>query len=101
LDQSEVLVEIRALKTRAVSAIVVVGQIFEALDLPGQETTSERTVGDKADAESPTGRKHTVFRIPAPQRVLGLQRSDRVNLARALEGFGTNLAEPEKAHLAF
>src|SRR5206468_3467575 len=86
LDQLQVLREVLALEARREAPVVVGGEILEALQLAGEEAAAERAVGDEADAELATRGENFVLGIAAPQRVLGLQRADRVHRRRAAQG---------------
>ncbi len=70
------------------------------LDLAGEEAAAERAVGDEADAQLAHGRQDLVLRVARPQRVLGLQRADRVHLVRAPDRRRRRLGQAEVAHLA-
>ena len=87
----------RGLALRKSSVLEVVGRG----DLAGQEATAERAVRDPADAQLPYGRQDAVvLGLAGPQRVLGLQRRDRVDGVRPADSAGRGLGEPEVAHLA-
>src|SRR5262249_51342199 len=73
----------------------------EAFDLAAEEAAAERAVGDEADAELAAGGEDAVFRIAAPQRVLALQRRDRMDLAGAAHGLDARFGEAEIADLSF
>jgi hypothetical protein len=76
-------------------------QVVRRRDLAGEEPTTERRVGDEPDAEVATGVEHAVvLRIASPQRVLGLERSDRVRRVPAPQRVRRSLAHPEVANLA-
>ena len=99
-DELQVLLEVLALEARLEAAVVVGGEILEALDLARQEAATERAVRDEPDAELATRREHAVLGIARPQRVLGLQRADRVHGAGAAHRRGRRFGEAEEAHLA-
>src|SRR6185295_1436128 len=60
-DEVQVALKVVALEARRHAAIVVGRQILEATDLAGEETPSERAVGDEADLELAAGCKDVVF----------------------------------------
>src|SRR5439155_26079784 len=84
-DEVEILLEVLALEARRQAAVVVGREILEARDLPGQEAAPERAVGDEPDAELAARRENAVLGIRAPERVLGLDRGDRVDGRRPAE----------------
>jgi hypothetical protein len=91
-DDREVLLEVLSLKARMEAAEVIGRQILGGLSAPGQESASQRTVGDEADAELTTGRQQSLLGIACPQRILRLQRRDRMHRVRTTNrgdaGFG-------------
>ena len=52
------------LETRVRAAPVVLGKIGERADLPGEEATPQRRVGDQADAELAQRREDVVSDSP-------------------------------------
>src|SRR6266545_2844691 len=54
-------------------------EIVHRADPPREEAASERAIGDEADSELTHSGEDLVLGIAAPKRVLGLERSDRVN----------------------
>ena len=72
VHQIEILIEIVALETRMEAAKVVLGDIFEAFELAGEEPAAERAIGHKADSEFANRGQNVVFRVAGPQRILGL-----------------------------
>src|SRR4029453_16583344 len=99
LDQRQVLAEILALEARREAAIVVGGEILEALNPTAKEAAAERTVGDEADAELAARGEDAVLRIAAPQRVLALQRRDRMHGAGALQRVDAGLGQSQVTDL--
>ena len=66
-------------RMRRASAI----DIGKRLDRAGQESTTQRRIGDEADAQRPR-RLARLFRFSAvQQRILGLHRRDRMHRMRA------------------
>src|SRR2546426_425213 len=81
--QVEVSLEVLPLKARVVAAPVVRGEVLEAADLPGEEPAPERAVGHEPDPELAARGQDLVIGGARPQRILGLQRADRVHGVRA------------------
>src|SRR5262249_49837580 len=90
-DEVEVLLEVVALEARRHPPVVVGREVLEALDLPGEEAASERAVRHEPDPELPARGEDAVFRIAAPERVLGLDGGDRVDGGCAPERLRTRL----------
>src|SRR5581483_5697910 len=74
----EVALKIFSLKARVGAAPVVRRQVLLASDGAGEKTAAERAVGDKADAERAHGGQDIFFRLAAPERILRLERRDRM-----------------------
>ena len=66
----------------------------------GQEPAPERRVGDEPDPELAQQRQDLLLRVAGPERVLGLQRRDRVGGVGAADRLGRGLGEPDVADLA-
>ena len=66
-DQLEILLEVLTLKSRVLSPEIVSGEIINVLDLSGQESASERTVGDETDIEKAQRIEQTVLGIAGPE----------------------------------
>ncbi len=60
---------------------------------PVRKPAAERAVGDEADAQLPAERQHLVLGVAGPERVLGLERGDRVLPLRPADGLGRGLRE--------
>src|SRR2546423_892987 len=95
-----VALKILALKTGVSFAEIGFFEILRAAEGAGQESATERTVGDEADAEFPANCKDRLFRIACPKRVLTLVSRYGMNLVGATHGFGSGFRESEVAHLA-
>src|SRR5215210_3805602 len=78
---------------------VVLGQVLDAPPGAGQETTSQRAVGDEADPEVADGRQDLILRIPGEERVLALEGAHRVHRMRPPDGLGPCLGEPQVSYL--
>src|SRR6185295_303883 len=100
LNQLEILREALASEPRRVAAVIISGEIIEALDLTRQESAAERTVGNKANPKLANRLEDLIFRIAAPQRILGLKRADRMHRVRSSDRFRSRLAQAEVSHLA-
>ena len=101
-DQVEILLEVLSLKARRVAAVVVGGEIFEALELSGEESAAERAIGDEADAELAAGVEDSVeFGVACPERIFSLQRGDGMDLHRATKSVGAGFGEAEVTDFAF
>ena len=69
-------------------------------DLSGQEAAPERAVGDERDPELADRGEQLGFRIAAPQRVLSLQRRNRMHGVSAANGLRRRFGQAEIPHLA-
>src|SRR5512135_3925560 len=78
---------------------VVHRQVLEAAQLAGEEATPERAIRDEADAQFSDRGEDLVLGIAAPQRILSLQSSDRVDRVSPADGRGCRFAQAEVAHL--
>ncbi|MNI29551.1 hypothetical protein D3C73_833710 [compost metagenome] len=101
LHQQQVFREVFALKARAETTVIVGREIIRAFQRAGQKPSAQWAIRHKGDAQALAGRQATVFfLIAAPQRVLALQRTDRMNLVRSLQGRRRGLAQAQITHLA-
>jgi len=73
----KIFLEILPLKTRRETPVIVSGQVFKSLDLAGEKPASQRAVGDKADAQFPTGGQDFIFGIAGPQLAASTRTTDR------------------------
>ena len=96
----EILLEVFSLEAGRSAAIVVRWKIFEFLELTGQKTAAERAIGDESDTEFATGWQNLVFGIARPERVLGLDGRDGMNLRGATKCLSAGLGESDVANLA-
>src|SRR5438105_2987964 len=71
-NKLEILLEVFALKAWVLAPEIILGQIFDALDLPSKKSAAQRTVGDEADVEKPQCIKQSLLGITGPQRILRL-----------------------------
>ena len=79
---------------------IVLRQAFLTRDRPGQQSASERGIGDEADFEL-TGRPQCFFRLgPVQQRVFVLYGGDVVHGVRSANCLRTRLAQSESTDLA-
>jgi len=72
-------------------ADVSLGEGRGGVDGPGEEALAERTERDEADSELGAGGQHLRLGVAGPQRVLGLDRCDRVDGVGAANRAGTGL----------
>src|SRR6266542_330869 len=70
------------------------------VDLPGQEPLPERAERDEPDPELLERREHLLFRLPPPQRVLALERRDRLHRVCTADRLRARLREAEVLDLA-
>src|SRR5713226_184396 len=84
--QLKVALEVIPLEAGHVAPGIVGCKILEPAISSRQEAAPERTVGDKPNPEVPAGAEDRIFRITAPQRILRLQRANRVDGMGASEG---------------
>src|SRR3974390_2664173 len=70
------------------------------VDFAGEEAFTEGAEGDEADAELFESGKDLLFGRPVPERVLALQRGNRLHGVGAADGFGAGFRKTEMLHLA-
>ena len=88
------------MKARKAAPDVVRFERLGVADRAGQKPASERSIRDEANPELAADRKHRLFALAGPQRVLALKRGDRMRRVRAPDRVGTRLGETEEANLA-
>src|SRR5205823_11512212 len=76
------------------------GQILKTLKLAGQETASQRAVGDEADSQFTAGVEDLVFWIASPQRIFCLQCCDGMNFRGTSQRLRTGLRQTDVTNLA-
>src|SRR6185312_4857543 len=76
VGEPEVLLQRLLLESRVGAPPVVLGQIIERADLPGEEAATEWRVRDQADAQLPERRDDLVLWIARPERILALHGGD-------------------------
>src|SRR6266536_3355709 len=81
-------------------APVVLGDVLGGADLAGQKAVAERGVRDEADTEAAQQREQFGLGVAGPQRVLGLQRGERVDGVGAADRVRAGLGQADVAHLA-
>ena len=91
VDDGQVALEVLAGEAGVGLAPVVVGDVVGGTDLAGEETVAKRGVGDEADAQPAQQRQQFGLGVAGPQRVLGLQRGDRVDGVGAADRAGASL----------
>jgi hypothetical protein len=62
--------------------------------------SSAGLLSDQLDSEPPTFREHRDLGVAGPQRILRLQRRDRVRRMRATQGGGADFRQSDRADLA-
>src|SRR5271157_4328827 len=96
----EVFLEVLALKPWRVAAEVVRRQVIDRLELAGQEAATQRTVSDEPNAQFAHARQDLGFGLAAPERILRLQRGDRVNRCGPTDRCGCSFRQPEVTHFS-
>src|SRR5207245_9908487 len=66
-DEVQVLREVRALEARVVAAPIILRQVVERFEPPGEEPAPQRAVRHESDAQLPARRQNLVLGIPRPQ----------------------------------
>src|SRR5438445_2954201 len=99
-SDAHVRIEVRALEPRVVPAQVALREPPGALDGPAEEAASERSERDEHDAELTQQRDDPRLEVPFPERVLALERRDRMHLVRAPDGLLARLGQAEVTDLS-
>ena len=99
--RAHVGVEVLALKARIAAAEVAFRILLGALDVARQKSAAEGTERNETDAELAQQRNDARFEIALPQRVLALQRRDRMHRMRAPDGLLARFRYSEKSDLSF
>src|SRR5438105_7072313 len=99
--QIKILLEILSLKPRRLAPVIIFRQIFESFELPGQKSATERAVRDKSNSKLSASSENLVLWIARPERVLGLQGSDGMNLHSSSQCLRSRFREPDMADFAF
>src|SRR5262249_59102730 len=76
VGEREVASEVLTLEARIRTAVVIRCEVVGVSDGTGEETTTERAVGHKADVEPPAGVQHADLGGGRPHRVTAPQRGD-------------------------
>ncbi len=98
-NERHVLVVVLALQPRLVAAEIGCGQFLGAGEGTGEEPAAERRVGDDADPQRPAGGQDLGLDPALPERILGLQRADRVHGVGAPERRCARFRQAEVADL--
>src|ERR1700687_1135282 len=87
LDKLEIVLEVVTLKSRQAIAPrgVAGGEILDVGDDADEQPSSERTIGDEANAELADRRQYLGLDVSREQRVFGLQRRDPMDCVRSFE----------------
>ena len=98
---AHVRVEVLALIARIAAAEVALRIFLGALHRAGEKAAAERRERHEADAELAQQRNDARLEVALPQRVLALQRRDRMHGVRAADRLLARFGEAEEAHLPF
>ena len=101
VDDAQIALEVLAREARVGLAPVVVRELLGRTDIAGEKAVAERRVGNESDAQLAQQRQQFGFRVTGPQRVLGLQRGDRMHRVGAADRGGASLGQADVADLAF
>src|SRR5439155_97256 len=88
LHQLEILLEVLLLEPRIVAPPIVRGEVIGSPEATREEPPSERAVCHEPDAQLPARGQDIGLWVATPQRVLGLERADRVHLVGTANGRG-------------
>src|SRR3954471_10316527 len=100
VDEVEIAFEVFALEARRLAAVIGRFEVVDRLETSGEEAAADRRVGDEADAQLAHGRQNLVLGIAAPERILGLQRGDRMYRMRAPDCLRRRFGHAEVTDLA-
>jgi len=100
-DEREVLREVLALEARRRAPVVALREIREAAIPPREEPAPERAVCDEPDPELAARGEDGRLDVAREERVLALERRDRVDATRAPERLGRGLREADPPDLPF
>jgi transcriptional regulator with XRE-family HTH domain len=100
VHRAEVLLEVLALEAWVGATRVVGGEVIHRSNRSGQKPTPKRRVWNKSDPELRQYRKHFVARVACPERVLGLQRGDRVHGVGSTDVVDPRLRQADVTNLA-
>ena len=78
----------------------VLSNVVFSSDLPREEALAQRAEGDEADPELLERRQHLRLGLPPPQRVLALERRDRLDRVGAADRLHARLGQAEVLDLA-
>src|SRR5439155_25385179 len=88
----------REARNDVAEVVLLEGRLF--VDPPGQESLPERAKRDEPDAELLERREHLLLGLAPPERILALERRDRLHGVSTADGLHTRLGEAEVLHLA-
>jgi hypothetical protein len=100
LQQRDVAFEVVGIEARMIATSILRLELVQRLDRGGEEPAPEGGVSHKGDPELAAGREDVLFHVARPQRVLGLERNERMHFVRAPQGRHARLGKREIAHLA-
>ncbi len=78
----------------------MLSNVVFSLDRAGEKALAQRAEGDEADAEFFEGRQHLLLGLSPPQRILALQRRDRLHGMGTADGLHAGLRQAEMPDLA-
>lgn len=87
-------------KARHGAADVLLVQLGHIGQVAAQEAARDRAEGNEADTELAAGVEHRDLGVARPERILGLQRRDRVHCVGLSQRVGRNLGQADGADLA-
>ncbi len=100
LHELEVPLEVLTLEARMKQPLVDGFKLLGAGNLAGEKAAPERAESHEAHAQLAAGSEHRALRVAAPERVFGLQRSDRMDRMCPPQGGRRDLREAQVTNLA-
>src|SRR5262249_10526388 len=85
-EEFEIVSKIFTLKARMVASEICGGQVVGALDLSAEEAAADGTISDETDSKFSYRRQNSGFNLTLPQRILHLNRAERMNGMGATNG---------------
>src|SRR5262249_7544493 len=96
---ADIALEVAFLEAWMVAASVVGCQVRLHLEGRSEETAAQGAIGHEADAELADRGEDLRLEIAGPERILRLERRDRMGAVGAPDRLGAGLREAEIAHL--
>src|SRR5262249_54973674 len=97
---AHVRLEVFALKARITATIVPLWVLVAALHVTGEKAPTEGTERHEPDAELTERRDDPSLEAALPERILALQRGDRMHRVRPTDRLLARLRETEEPHFA-